>query len=277
MLLPVNSVPYEEAIKNTDRQTTHVHVSKLTLGDHVVLKNGMQGRYLGKLTPITEQYDTIYRAPRPSNNGWSYSSYNAFQETTEEHKLVVEPTQHYIEQLVANSNGTITRRYLGYSSPNVSRIEKSEPMTAAEINQRLMDAFESGFSHDGKSSYKTVMLVLGTPEFRNWKLNPINQVDLETHIHKVKPRNLSGYRLMSKYYGRTDAMPDKLLSFDVSNSFNKFGLTVDGEVTAFRDATFAMTCTTLEQRSIQVASMTFEQLEFEVYIPSTDQTFKVVV
>lgn len=273
VLLPVNSTPYKEAIQNTDRQTTHVHVSKLKLGDHVVLKNGMKGRYMGKLTAISETYNTV----RSGYNGYNYGGARPWEPNISTHRLSIEPTtQHYIEQISTDSNGMPHRRYLGYASPNVSRVEQSDPMTVAEVNERLIDAFNTGFSHDGKSYY-TVMLINGTPEFRNWKTVPIDTAELERHIGRVKPRGSSGYRLLSKYYARADSIPDKLLAVNVTQSFSSFAPSIGYEVAALGTNDLYMTLETTNGKEVLTSECQFEQLEFEIYVASTDQTFKITV
>jgi hypothetical protein len=273
VLLPVNSVPYKEAMQNTDRQTTHVHVSKLKLGDHVVLKNGMKGRYMGKLTAISELYETT----KSGHSGYSYyNSSRAWESNVSSHYLSVDSPQHYIEQLTIDNNGVPHRRYLGYSSPNVSRVEESDPLTSAEINQRLMDAYETGFTHAGKSYY-TVMLIHGTPEFRNWKTVPIDKVELEQHINRVKPRSSSGYRLLSKYYAKSTATGDRLICLNANQSFSTFPATTTYEYATLNDTKMQVSIETTNGLMVNVADLAFEQLEFEIYVESTDQTFKVKV
>lgn len=274
VLLPSNSAPYQEAIKNTDRQTTHVHVKKLKLGDHVVLKNGMKGRYMGKLTAISE----VYHTNKSGYSGYGYyGTQRQWEPNVTEHYLTIEPvSQHYIEQLTVDSNGIPHRRYLGYSSPNVSRIEQEDPLTVAEVNQRLMDAYETGFTHEGKSYY-TVMLVNGTPVFRNWQTVPIDKVALEQHINRVKPRSSSGYRLLSKYYARADSIPDKLLCINATQSFSTFPSRTTYDHATLNTTAFNLSLETTNKLEVDTNELSFEQLEFEIHIEATDQTFKIKV
>jgi hypothetical protein len=273
VLLPTNSLPYEEAMSNTERLTTHVHVSKLRLGDHVTLKNGMSGRYLGKLTEMLGDSTTLQSGQRAD----AYYKREA-RPYIYSHTLTPGATLHYIEQSIVDKNGVETLRYHGYASPNVSRVEKPDPWTPQEVNERLIVAFHKGALINGKS-YKVVLLTLGGAVMQNWALSPIAQTDLEEHIRQNRSRTTAA-SLLHMFYGRHESMPDTLLGVKVSawsySLFNNFPS--DAEI---MKATVNLENMRLIEESIDSklpsSEIVFEQLEFELYIESTKQTFKVKI
>lgn len=57
VLVPVSSPVYEVMQTNTERMTKSASLRDLTPGDHVVMQNGYEGRYIGKFFEIERHYD----------------------------------------------------------------------------------------------------------------------------------------------------------------------------------------------------------------------------
>jgi hypothetical protein len=272
VLLPVNSLPYREAVSNTDRQKTHVHVSKLKLGDHVTLKNGQSGRYMGKLYSTSEIKDTI----RKGTDGYYYYSYGSrdWQASIFKYKLGVEDKPiHYIEQEYKDHNGFPKIRYLGYASPNVSRVEKEDPLTKAEVNDRLFEAFKAGLERSD-SYNNTIFLTTDKPEVRGWGTVPATTQEIEQHWERT---NKNRGELMLTFFGRKHSEPEQLLAFQQSYNFKAFATNINGKLAKIDDAEFAIETESIKEPSFDVSDIAFEQLMFDLYIPETNQTFKIKI
>lgn len=53
ILLPTSTAEYQQAFANTQRKNTVIKISEVKLGDHIILTNGIEARYLGKYYKAT--------------------------------------------------------------------------------------------------------------------------------------------------------------------------------------------------------------------------------
>ena len=265
VLLPVNSIPYSQAFTNTERQKTHVDVRKLQRGDHVVLKNGVSGRYLGKLHSLVESY----AGARYSYNSEGASYY--FSST-------LEKPLHYVQVKVPTEPGYPPKyKYMGFASPNVSRVEKSEPMTAEEVNQLLVDEFQQGMSKDG-GKYDTYMLFTDAPKITA-ELIDVTQQELINH---AKVAHLRGrYGLSNKFYGR----PKTPMAFDymamnyhvlLSNGFPA-SITYQTSEFVSDDKLNVKMSGEYKAASMVSSEIDYMQMQLNITIEATGQTFTVRV
>jgi hypothetical protein len=265
VLLPVNSVPYQQAFTNTERQKTHVNVRTLQLGDHVVLKNGYSGRYLGKLHALVE-----------TNAGGRYSHVDGI---TYGFKSDLEKPIHYIQVKQETDPGMPTKyKYMGFASPNVSRVEKNEPMTTAEVNQLLYDEFCQVMAHAG-GKHTAFMLFTEQPKITGQLVD----VDFAAIVAQSTVTNQrSRWGLTNKFYGRTRL--DATFKHMAMNYNAIRDVTSIPTILPYQQAEFltddhlqVKMSSEYKTSTMKVSDISFLQLELSIKLETTGQTFTVRV
>ena len=267
VLLPVNSVPYQQAFTNTERLKTHVDVRKLQRGDHVVLKNGIVGRYLGKLHAISENHD-----------GTRYS-YN-YENTKHYFSTTAEKPIHYVQVKIDTAQGMPQKyKYMGFASPNVSRVEKSEPMTAEEVNQLLVDEYMAGMKQEG-GKYNVIMLFTDAVTLTG-ELVEIDQQSLLNNAAKPYKLGRWGATLSNKFYGKPkyDHVCEHIaMNYQAIRSGVFPGLIAYQKVSFIADdRTSMMMSGEYKAASMDSNQIDYLQLQLTIKVDATGQTFTVQV
>lgn len=262
VLLPINSTPYEQAFSNTERQKTHVNIRKLSRGDHVVLKNGISGRYMGKLHSVNIETENHYTK---MYNG-SIDSY-----CNNARKPI-----HYVQVAKVETVGMLpTYTYMGYASPNVSRIEKSEPMTEEQVNDLLYAEFVAGTLKT--NDHDLVMLATDEIDISS-ALIPTELSDIITQSEIAN--NRGRYGALNKFIGKPkDTMPFDYMSlpywaFKSSTIPTKIGYrTLEFTNPVFH--TGMKLSREYNQAEMDIQDIDFFQLELKLKVNSTGQEYTV--
>jgi hypothetical protein len=117
VLLPVSSDAYKAATANTDRVNKKVSLRDVKPGDHVVMQNGISGRFLGNLFLIK-------------------------RETYRKHTLSIDDKKRFI--IETKENGKTS--FVAISSPKISEITTGELITPEDAEKLINDACKGGVS-----------------------------------------------------------------------------------------------------------------------------------
>lgn len=146
VLLPINSEPYLQATANTERQKSAVSSRQVKPGDTVLLKNGLQGIYMGLL----------YQTSMASTTG-GYKTPRCNQVFTRDKKV------HYVR--VVDANGKVA--YNGYASLQASSVVEENPKTKNEINEMLLKDFMTGVSTSQPGYHYPFLLTTHIPKIKS--------------------------------------------------------------------------------------------------------------
>lgn len=190
ILLPVNSTPYMQAVTNTARVKSSVNSRTVCAGDHVILKNGREGRYMGAL------YGTTF------NIGTSNYRYLDKSDFSCNDKKV-----HYIRY---ESEGGVT--YYGQASPGISSVVKQDPLTPEQVNELILDDFNNKKVSQEQPGYNSMSMLSNKPlSLTSISLAPISLTDLmEMYATKTPIIYRSGF------YGSLKGSSN-LVKFDSAN------------------------------------------------------------
>jgi hypothetical protein len=191
VLLPVNSSPYMQAVANTARNGTHVNVRTVQAGDHVILKNGKTGRYMGSLYGIEWHIQTNgYRKPQTVTLSRRDKKFHYIR--TVENQVVM---------------------YHGYVSPNISSITTRDSLTKQQVNELVLaDVLSCHITFDDPGYFQAVIITNEPAEYKGMQLIPMDLIALQNDFQDGKR---SGYR--DYFYGIPKANAAILLRFGSSN------------------------------------------------------------
>lgn len=153
VLVPTDSDLYQTTKQNSERQTKSVKPSSVKVGNHIVLQNGVEGIYLGKLYQVSR----IYRGDS-SDLG------------------VAEKPKH----VIYNDNGGSPVVY-DYASLKVAEIAKDEELSTKEAEKLANQSYERWTANrveipgitlqrlddpkKGSGSYRSGIMLVHVPEF----------------------------------------------------------------------------------------------------------------
>lgn len=153
VLLPVNSQPYLQATENTERMASHVNSRTVQLGDAVLLKNGLKGRYMGSMFPWRQdQSNSAYKQP-----------YNL--------TLVQHEKKYHMVQ-IKNDDGSFS--YNGYAALGASSVLASDPLTTQEVNEIMADALVNAASVNIPKVYSPKILASHAGVLESITLEPMD-------------------------------------------------------------------------------------------------------
>lgn len=191
VLLPVNSQPYLDATVNTERMASTVNSRSVQLGDVVLLKSGVQGRYLGSMYPWKqEQSNSAYKQP-----------YNL---TFKQH----DKKYHMVQ--VKLDNGAFS--YQGYASLGASSIVNSDdPLTPQQVNDLMAEAVAKALSISIPRIYSPKMFTTHPGVLKDITFEPLDIDQRRQDFQAGKLRNRFGI-----FYGK-HKLTGKLYRFYDSN------------------------------------------------------------
>jgi hypothetical protein len=261
VLLPVNSSPYVAATVNTERMTTTVNSRTVALGDTVLLKNGLQGRYLGSMYPWRIVHgSSAYRQP--------------YQFTLEQH----DKKYHMVQ--IKREDGSFS--YTGFASLGASSIVESNPMTVQEVNELMASsATESTFNIP--KIYSPKMFTSHPGVLQDITFEPLDIVARRQAFQDGSLKDRSGvfygkHKLTGKMYRFYNNNLEAITSANGGRRYlNNVGYVTGPEfhgeemtIDTNNGITMANTDTTMDEDDCEYFLLTYN-----LYIPKIDQTVSI--
>jgi hypothetical protein len=145
VLLPTTSEPYQDAIKNTEREKQSVNLRSVKPGYRVELKDGRIGTYYGSFHVLNLTHHGRYE-----DDGINSRFFRRNEKYSESYHFVIDSKKTYVVNI--EPHGTSKNSYIEKSRTlKVARILESNELTTAEaekkINEHLLNK-SRGFYYD---------------------------------------------------------------------------------------------------------------------------------